>query len=66
MATQPSLSTTSNLPVQTHIPVPSLPPYNFKAPICAPLSSHLQFFDVTEYKYRPDQFVNGMKARIIY
>ena len=45
--TQPPLSTTSNLLVQTHILVPSFQPYTLDVPTCAPLSSQLQIFDGT-------------------
>ena len=38
-ATQPPLSTFSNLPVRTHIPVLSLQPFTLNMPTSAPLSS---------------------------
>ena len=66
LATQPALSTTSNLTVQTLIPVPSFQPYISNMPTCAPLSSRLQNFDGTDYRYRPDQFLNRKKARTFY
>ena len=66
MATQAPLSTTSNLPFQAHIPVPSLQPSFLNVPTSAPFSSQLQFFDGTDYTYRPEQFLNGIKVRTIY
>ena len=66
MATQPALSTTFNLPVQTHILEPSLQPSILSLPISAPLSSQLEIFDGTHYRYQPEQFLNGMKARTAF
>ena len=51
IATQPPLSTTSILPVQTQIPVPSFQPKTLNLPTFAPLSSQLQTFDATESRY---------------
>ena len=61
MTTQPPISTTSNLPVRTHIHVPSFQQYTFKVPTCAPLSSQLKVFYGTDHRYRPKQFLNGKK-----
>ena len=47
MATQHPLYTTSNLPVQTHIPIPSFHFYTLNVPTSAPFSSQLQFSDDT-------------------
>ena len=66
MVNQPPLSRTSNLPVQTHFPVPSLQPYTLNVPTCAPLSSQLQIVDGTDWRYRPEQFLKGMKTRTIH
>ena len=33
---------------------------------CASLSSQLQVVHGTDYRYRTEQFLNGMKARTIY
>ena len=62
MATQPPLNTNPNLPLQTRISVPSLQPYTLNVPTCAPLSSQLQVFDGSAYKYRPQHFLFGVKA----
>ena len=35
-------------------------------PTCAPFSGQLQIFEGTDYRYRPEQFLNGIKARTIY
>ena len=64
--TQTPLSTTFNLLVQTHILEPSFQPYTLDVPTCAPLSSRLQIFDGTDYRYRPEQFLKGIKVRTIY
>ena len=45
-------------------PIP--PPYTFGIPTCAPLSSQLQTFDGTDYRYRPEIFLKGIEARTIY
>ena len=66
MAPQLPLFTTFNLLVQIHIPVPSFQPCTLNSPKCAPLFSQLQIFDNTDYKYRPEQFVNAIKARTIH
>ena len=67
MAIQPPLSTTSTLPTQqTYIFVPSFQPYTFNVPTCAPSSSQLQVSDSTDIRYRPEQFLTGIKTRIIY
>ena len=34
--------------------------------MCAPLSSQLQTFDGTDYRYAPENFLNGLKARTIH
>ena len=49
MATQPPLSTTYKLPVQTHIPVICFRPNTLNVPTRAPFSSQLQIFDGTDY-----------------
>ena len=66
MAIEPPLSTTSNLLVQTHIPVQSFQSYTQNVSTCAPLSRQLQIVDGTGYRYPPDQFFKDTKARIIY
>ena len=66
IAIQPPFSTTSNLPVQTHINLPSSQPYTLYVLTCAPLSSQLQIFDSTDYRYRPQKLLNGIRARNIY
>ena len=33
---------------------------------CAACSSQLQSFDGTDYRYRPEQIFNGMKAHAVY
>ena len=63
MTTQLPSSTISNLPVQTHIPVPSSEQYTLNVPTCDPISNRLQFFDSTDYGHRQEQFFNGIKAR---
>ena len=62
MATQPSISTTCNLPVYTHILVPSFQPNTIYVPCCAPLSSQLRIFDGSDFRYRPAQFLHGIKV----
>ena len=66
MVNQPPLSRTSNLPVQTHLPVPSLQTYTLNEPICAPLSSQLQIFDGTDHRYQPEQFLYRTKTRTFH
>ena len=66
MATQPPLSTTTNLLVQTHIPQPSFRPFFLNVPTCAPFSCQLQIFHSTDYSYRPDQSVNAIKVHSVY
>ena len=62
MATQSPLSSTSNVLVQTHFAVPSFKTYTLNVSKSAPLSSQLQIFDGTDYRYRPKQLVKGIKA----
>ena len=62
--TQPPtfISTTS----QVSNSQPVLYPYTFNIPTCAPLPSQLQNFDDTDYRYRPEKFLNDIKALIVY
>ena len=64
MTTQTPISTTSGLFGQTHIlfPVTSLQPYSQIVPTSALLSSHLQLFDGTEYRYGPEQLLIVIKT----
>ena len=65
MTTQSPLSSTSNVLVQTHIAVPSFKTYTLNGSKFAPLSSQFQIFDGTDYSYRPEQFVKGIKAETL-
>ena len=66
MGTQPSIFTTSNRPVETHIPASFLQSYTLKVPTFAPNSSQFQIFDGIDYRNRPEQFLNGIKAGTLY
>ena len=65
MATQPPLSTTSNLPVQTHFPVHYtailFPAIYLKIAYICSHSNKANFFDGSDYRYRPEQVFNGIK-----
>ena len=60
------ISTTSNLPVQTLSLVRPFQPLTLNVPTSAPLSSWLQIFDDTDYRYEPKQSLKELKARTIY
>ena len=66
IATELPFYTTSNLPVRTCSPVPCLQQYSVNVPTYAPLSSQLQSFDGTDYRYRPKQFVVGINFQTVY
>ena len=40
-------------------------PYTFNTPTCAPLPSEVQNIDGTDYRYRLESFLNGVKARTV-
>ena len=41
-------------------------PYTLNFPTCAKLSSYSQTFDGTDYRYRPENVLNGITARSIH
>ena len=62
--TQSSTFMPSTCQVSTSQPVSH--PYTFNFPTCAKLSSHSQNFDGNNYRYRPENVLNGITARSIH